>query len=102
MSVLVASWLANLKKAHRSVQLEGVGNLAIASVIHNSMLYPLLERLNPVNVTCDWAYFHLSGLMVILHSAHLFQELTDMFGMLGVIAVIDDYVINDSLVSCQT
>ena len=50
-SVLAASWLANPKKARRSVRLKGVGNLAMASVVAESMLYPSLERLNPANVT---------------------------------------------------
>ena len=49
--VLAVSWLANPKKARRSMRLEGFGKWAIAFVIDASMLYPSWERLNPANVT---------------------------------------------------
>ena len=71
VSVLAANWLAIPKKARRSVRLEGVGNLAIASVMAKSMLYPSWDRLNPANVTWGCAYSHLSELRVILRSVHL-------------------------------
>ena len=48
-SVLAASWLANPKKACRSVQLEVVGKLAMASAMEKSTLS--CERLDPANVT---------------------------------------------------
>ena len=51
VSMQAAAWLANPKKARRLVQLEGVGKLAIASVMAESMLYPSWDRLNPANVT---------------------------------------------------
>ena len=47
VSVLAANWLANPKKARRSVRLEGIGNLASALVMAESMLYPSWDRLNP-------------------------------------------------------
>ena len=67
VSVLAASWLASPKKARRSMRLAGIGNLAIASVMAVSMLYPSWDSWNPANVTCDWAYSHLSWL-----SDHMF------------------------------
>ena len=41
LSVLVDSWLANPKKDRRSVREDGVGNFVMASVMVESIWYPL-------------------------------------------------------------
>ena len=44
VEVLEESWFTRPIKERRSVQLEGVGKSAIASVIEGSIRYPLDER----------------------------------------------------------
>ena len=95
-SVLADSWLANPKKARRSVRLEGVGNLAMASVINAVPEVKSSERDSWLSV--------FPFVLVERDSSFCApqQELSYVFGVLGAIAVIDDNVIDDPLISCQS
>ena len=98
--VLAANWLASPKNARRSVRLVGVGNWAMVSMIEWSTAYPSDDIWNPANTVLGWAYSHLIQCNLMFGTP--LKELMDVLSVLGFVAFIDDDIICNSSVSCQS